>query len=824
MSSFFEGINEPAFEFEGQTKFGGKVINVVNQIPYHCVLDASNTNQLIIEKLKQLKLQKNPFNVYSEITPAHTPELVEDENLNPISHVQRRSTITTLRSTNLWRLTQRRGYSAMYTALDSLKKDYQTLYIGGTGPIVTGENDSINVSDVDKSEQESLKDLLETKYDILPVFIENKLAFGHYEGYSKQVLWPVMHYMMWSDNVNEVSFWQDYVKVNKIYAEEVIGQYKEGDIVWVHDYHLMLVPQMIREKLPFARVGIFIHTPFPSSEIFRCLPRRKEILHGILGASIVGFQTYDYARHFTSCCTHILGYENTPFGITGHGSPVRIGIYSVGIDLEKTKGYCQRPGVELKARAIRRRYAGKKLIIGRDKLDPIKGVLQKLEAFELFLENFPEWRDKVVLLQVTAPGVLHTPELESKINELVSRINSKYGSIEFSPANLFNQHIDRDEYFALLKVADIGLVTPVIDGMNTSSFEYVVAQEGGCSPLILSEFTGTARSMSSATIVNPWNFKEVARAISDCLSMNEEDKKLKYKQLNQFVTSHTANFWAKSLVKGLMNTQKFGWKTAHVLDFSRVKVEYDNSRKRFLFIDYDGALVPDNSKTHRPSKRAINALQRLCASPKNLVWIISKHTQERLDQYLGHVSRLGLAAEHGLFLKDTDSSKWRSTSDNLDISWKKDIRRVFEYYTERTPGSSIEERKCSIAWNYQNTDPKFGLFQAKECQNHLEQNFVGKIPIEYLANRTDLEVRPSLANKGNVLKKAVLHNHGLDFVLCVSDDKTEDLSRSLEVVQILGREIVQFATFVGAPQRESLADWRIESNEKFLDLLDHLTM
>ncbi|RCI04763.1 threalose-6-phosphate phosphatase, partial [Rhizopus stolonifer] len=756
-------------------------------------------------------------------TPAHTPA-EEEEDSNPISHVQRRrSTITALGRTNIWRLTQRRGHSAMYAAVDSLKKDYETLYIGSTGSIVTDENDPIDVNDVNEKERESLRDLLLAKYDMIPIFVEDELASGHYEGYSKQVLWPLMHYTMWSDTVDEVSFWQKYIGVNKIFAEEVIKNYNDGDIVWVHDYHLMLVPQMIREKLPNARVGLFIHTPFPSSEIFRCLPRRKEILHGILGANIVGFQTYDYARHFTSCCTRILGYEHTPYGITGHGSLVQIGIYPIGIDVERTKNYCRRCGVEPKAKAIRQRYAGKKLIIGRDKLDPIKGVIQKLEAFEIFLEDYPEWRDKVVLLQVTAPGVLHTPELEGKVNEIVARINSKYGSIEFTPANLFNQHIDRDEYYALLKVADIGLVTPVIDGMNTSSFEYIVAQEGHYSPLILSEFTGTARSMSSATIVNPWNFKEVAKAISDCLSISEEEKELKYQQLNQFVTSHTANFWASSLVKGLLDTQKSSWGTAFALDFSRVKVEYDNSRKRALFLDYDGALVSSHSNDAKPSKKAINLLKRLCEDPQNIVWVISRHTQEWLDQCLGQIPHLGLSAEHGSFIKDPQDSIWTSTIDNLDLSWKEGIKEIFEYYTERTPGSIIEERKCSIAWHYQKTDPKFGAFQAKECQNHLEQNFVGKLPIEYLVDRTSLDVHPSLVNKGIVLKRSVSHNSCIDYILCVSDGKTgEDMFRSLEILQMGGTEVVQFAAIVGSPQRKTLANWRIETSEKFLDLLNSL--
>ncbi|CAO3677752.1 unnamed protein product [Rhizopus microsporus] len=713
----------------------------------------------------------------------------------------------------------------MYAAIDSLKKDYQTLYIGGTGSIFTDENDPIEVNDINEEERDSLTSLLLSKYDMLPIFVEDKLASGHYEGYSKQVLWPLMHYLMWSDNVDEIAFWQDYVKVNEIFAQEAINHYNDGDIIWVHDYHLFLVPQMIRERLPDARVGLFIHTPFPSSEIFRCLPHRREVLQGILGANLIGLQTYDYARHFTSCCTRLLGYEYTPAGILGQGSLVQIGIYPIGIDLERTRDHCNRPGVEPKAKAIRERYAGKKLIIGRDKLDRVKGVLQKLEAFEIFLDTYPEWRDKVVLIQVTSPGVLDTPDLEKKANEIVARVNSKYGSLEFSPANLFNQHIDRDEYYALLKVADIGLVTPVIDGMNTSSFEYIVAQEGHHSPLILSEFTGTARSMSAAIIVNPWNFNEVARAIAECLSMSEEEKKIKYEQLSQFVTSHTASFWARSLVKGLLDTKKSNWGTTAPLDVSRVKVEYDNSSKRALFFDYDGTLVPihANPEDAKPSERAIEVLKKLCENPQNVVWVVSGRTQEWLDRYLGHIPNLGLSAEHGCFIKDPQSSTWINTAENLDFSWKDGVKEVFEYYTERTPGSTVEEKECCIVWHYRKADPKFGAFQAMECQNHIEQNFVGKQPIECLPNKMNVEVRHSLINKGSVVNRVVAQNHTIDFVLCVGDDKTdEDMFRTLERIQASGTEVVQFIVIVGSHERKTLAKWRLESSTKFLDLLNLL--
>ncbi|GAA5808871.1 hypothetical protein MFLAVUS_002270 [Mucor flavus] len=793
---------------EPSGKFTGKVISVVNQIPYNCSITGHEEENLI-EKLRISK------------------DSQEFLDATPISHIERRrrSTIAGLGQTNIWKLSNRRGHSAMYAALDSLKKDYRTLYIGGTGAISTESKLPVETNSLTLQEKLSLTHLLRSNYDMVPIFVDDKLSFGHYEGYSKQVLWPLMHYLMWPDTVDELAFWHDYVKVNEIYANEVIKNYEQGDIIWVHDYHLMLVPQIIRAALPNAPIGLFVHTPFPSSEIFRCLPHRKEVLDGILGANVVGFQTYNYARHFASNCTRILGFEYTPSGIIGNGILIQIGIYPIGIDVERTRYHCHRPGVAPKAKAIRERYAGKKIIVGRDKLDPVKGVLQKLEAFEIFLNDFPDWRQKVVLIQVTSPGVLNSPELEKKASEIVSRINSKYGSLEFTPANFFNQHIDRDEYYALLQVADIGLVTPVIDGMNTSSFEYIVAQEEQHSPLILSEFTGTASSMGAAVIVNPWDFSEVARAIAECLSMTEEEKLMKYQQLHKFVTSHTASYWAKSLVKGLTNIPKNIWATTVPLDVSRVKTEFSNSRKRAFFFDYDGTLAPIciDPELAKPSNEMLDILTKLAQDPHNIVWVISGRAQKYLDGWLGHIPNIGLSSEHGCFIRDPNSKVWANMIDNVDMSWKDDVKEIFEYYTERTPGSFIEEKECSLTWHYRKADPKYGAFQAMEMQNHLEQNFVGKLPVECLTGKMTVEIRPSLVNKGVIIKRALTQNADIDFILCAGDDKTdEDMFRILERIELGGIELIKFTIIVGSPDRKTLANWKVDSSKDFVRILQQL--
>ncbi|KAI7867671.1 glycosyltransferase family 20-domain-containing protein [Spinellus fusiger] len=808
----------------------GKIISVVHQIPFECLLeDRNNTSETTAHKSKCSRINKSSSSQRNGIDKRLSVIENEETEEAPISHIaRRRSTLHSLGETGMWRLYQRRGHSAMYSGLESLKKDSRTLYIGGTGAILSEHRDHMNAEDVTEEQKDSLRDLLSSKHAIVPIFIEHALALSHYEGYCKQVLWPLLHYMMWQEAVDESKHWNDYVAVNQIYANTVAEHYEPGDIIWVHDYHLLLVPQMIRTLIPQAQIGVFVHTPFPSSEIFRCLPRRRDILMGMLGADLIGFQTYNYSRHFSSNCTRILGFEYTPSGVDANGTLVTLGIYPIGIDVEGTRYNCGRPGVRPKMEAIRRKYSGKKIIVGRDKLDPVKGVLQKLEAFEKFLTDYPEWRDKVVLIQVTSPGVIESTRLENKVAELVSRINMKFGSLESTPVNLFQQHIDRDEYYALLSVADIALVTPVTDGMNTISFEYIVAQKERNSPLILSEFTGTASSMSAAVIVNPWDFAGVAKAISDCLTMSEEDRLVKYKQLESFVNSHTAMYWARSLANGLLaaGNQYPGHGPTPVLDSSRLQLDYIVSKKRLLFFDYDGTLTPicDDPKDAIPSEKMLTTLSQLCQDPSNSVWVISGRTQQDLDRWIGFIPNLGLGSEHGSFIKNPDSKTWIHRVDDVDLSWKEDVMEIFKYYTERTPGSFIEEKKCALTWHYRKADPKYGAFQAKECQNHLEQSILGKLPVETLVGKKNIEVRPLAVNKGEVIKHALIKEPTASFVLCVGDDKTdEDMFRIIQKSDLgMMQDQVQFTVMIGPPEKNTLAAWHLNTSEDLIQVLGTL--
>ncbi|KAI9481077.1 MAG: glycosyltransferase family 20-domain-containing protein [Benjaminiella poitrasii] len=789
----------------------GRIINVTHQIPYNILRSQPSIirgDQFPISPPRSPRHSNKPDQIVIPETTTSSSSVLSSTMAEdcttadpvaaaPISklarHHKRGVTLRMRFHAADWTVVERRGHQALYAGLQRLRKDYETIHIGWSGPIRKqgSRNSTIAPDKLALEDKVKLKSLLWETGQIVPIFLDKK-SHGHYEGYCKQVLWPVFHYLVQNSSQSsrlEKQYWDDYVAVNRIFADTIIERYQANDIIFINDYHLLLVPDMIREKLPDAAIGLFIHATFPSSEIFRCLQTRNEILQGMLGANLVGFQTYSYARHFISSCTRVLGCETTQVGVNHNGTMISVGAFPIGVDCNRIMNqFCKQPGVQLKLAAIRDMYAGKKIIVGRDKLDSTKGILQKLHAFERFLTNYPEWRQQVVLIQVATPTYGDNTKLESKISELVNHINSEFGTIHQIPVHYYYQDIDRDEYYALLTVADLGLITPCRDGMNTTSYEYVLCQhektEHG--PLILSEFVGSAGSLGAALLVNPYDYGDIAKNIHYALTMSTEEKNTRHEKLYNHVTSHTADFWAHSFIKQLVSVSEQQDLQSHAtpkLDTQKLVQDYQTAKKRVMFFDYDGTLTPIVSvpSDAKPGPDMLKALQTLCNDPKNIVWVVSGRDQTVLDEWLGcNVNRIGLSAEHGCYIKEADSSEWNSIVDGIDMSWKTDVEEIFDYYTERTQGSFVEHKKSSITWHYRLADSEYGAFQAKECQNHLENAIVSKYPVEILVGKKNLEVRPMMVNKGEIVKRILSKNSDANLVICAGDDKTdEDMFRAL---------------------------------------------
>ncbi|KAH6644095.1 glycosyl transferase [Boeremia exigua] len=411
--------------------------------------------------------------------------------------------------------------------------------------------------EVPEDEVTQLKDQLKTEYDAVPIMLDDELADRHYNGFSNAIMWPLFHYHPGEITFDE-SAWEGYTEANRLFAKAVAKDVQDNDMVWVHDYHLMLMPAMLREEIgntkKNVKIGFFLHTPFPSSEIYRILPVRNEILLGVLHCDLIGFHTYDYARHFLSSCSRILGLATTPNGVEFQGKVVTVGAFPIGIDPEKFDEGLQKPKVQERIAALEKKFQGVKLIVGVDRLDYIKGVPQKLHALEVFLTEHPEWIGKVVLVQVAVPSRQDVEEyqnLRAVVNELVGRINGKFGTIEFMPIHFMHKSVSFDELIALYSVSDVCLVSSTRDGMNLVSYEYIATQEKRHGVMILSEFTGAAQSLNGSLIVNPWNTEELADSIHDAVTMGDEQRNLNYQKLSKYVRKYTSAWWGESFVKEL---------------------------------------------------------------------------------------------------------------------------------------------------------------------------------------------------------------------------------------------------------------------------------
>ena len=441
----------------------------------------------------------------------------------------------------------------------------------------------------------------------------------------------------------------------------------------------------------------------------------------------------------------------------------------------------------------------------------------------MFLERYPEWHGKVTLIQVTSPTSVEEEKedsghkIASRIANLVSKINGIYGGLEYTPVCHFPQYLSKDEYFALLRVADVGLITSVRDGMNTTSFEYVLCQRDNHGPLILSEFSGTASSLTNAIHINPWNLGNVADTINEALTMSHEERERQHRLLYKHVKTHDVHEWARNFLSRLLvNLASFNQSIATpALDQVKLMAKYQQAQRRLFMFDYDGTLTPivKDPQAAIPSDRIVRTIKTLAQDPRNNVWVISGRDQAFLDEWLGHISELGLSAEHGSFVRPPGSEEWENLTEKLDMGWQKEVLSIFNHYTERTQGSFIERKRIALTWHFRRSDPEYGAFQAREVKKHLERTVAERWDVEVMNGKANLEVRPRFVNKGAIATRLV-QEYGVgqgaapDFVLCLGDDFTdEDMFRALRDSE-LPRDCV-FAVTVGASSKKTLASWHL---------------
>ncbi|KAE9966545.1 hypothetical protein BLS_006935 [Venturia inaequalis] len=479
-----------------------------------------------------------------------------------------------------------------------------------------------------------LKTKLKEEYNAVPIMLDDELADRHYNGFSNSILWPLFHYHPGEITFDE-SAWEAYTEANRLFAKAIAKDVQDNDLVWVHDYHLMLLPAMLREELgdtkKNVKIGFFLHTPFPSSEIYRILPVRNEILLGVLHCDLIGFHTYDYARHFLSSCSRILGLPTTPNGVEYKNKVVTVGAFPIGIDPEKFAEGLKKPKVIERIETLKRKFQGVKLIVGVDRLDYIKGVPQKLHALEVFLTEHPDWIGRVVLVQVAVPSrgdVEEYQNLRSVVNELVGRINGKFGTIEFMPIHFMHKSVSFDELVALYAVSDVCLVSSTRDGMNLVSYEYIATQAERHGVMVLSEFTGAAQSLNGSLIVNPWNTEEMAEALHEAVTMGDEQRKINYDKLARYVNKYTSSWWGQTFVTEMVRmteqTEKklsirSGSKVAFADKESAASTEEKANEPTGGLTVTDGHLVSSSSASDSPTSGGEANEKPVVTSPESPV-------------------------------------------------------------------------------------------------------------------------------------------------------------------------------------------------------------
>ena len=609
-----------------------------------------------------------------------------------------------------------------------------------------------------------------------PVFIGKADLDGFYEGFANGVLWPLFHNMLDRSHFDRAS-WDAFQHVNARYADAVAEIAKPGDLIWIHDYQLALVPQMLRQRGLGCPVGFFLHIPFPSAEAFRTMPVAAEVLRGLLGADLMGFHAYEYVSHFRMACLRVLGVESEPKHLRLQSRSVRLTVLPIGIDPAEIRSMCSQRAAQQEFAELSRAYAGKRLIVGVDRLDYTKGIPQRLLAFEELLRVNAKWRDKVVLVQVAAPsrtGVADYQALKREVDELVGRINGRYGSSSHTPVVHINQNVSRERLTGLYRAAEIALIAPLRDGMNLVALEYVAARDQLGGTLILSEFTGAAHCLAGARLVNPYNIENVAAVLHEALESEGGDMEA-FRHMLKFVDENTSMRWANMFLdrlEAVAGTDHMY--TSEILSLRRADVaaRVATAKRPLVFLDYDGTLrsYVIDPREAVPDQRILDALRRLAAVAT--VYVVSGRDRATLEAWLGHLP-LGLVCEHGLAIREPGQSEWTRRTSTTGTTLRKLVRPVFDDFVRRTPGSSVEQKDAALAWHYRAADPEYGVFQARELLTRLE-DLLKRKPYRVLRGNRVIEVRHEQVSKGHAVRDVLERMPKTDFVFCAGDDTTDE--------------------------------------------------
>jgi len=690
------------------------------------------------------------------------------------------------------------------TGMRSIYKGYGGKWIGWSG---------IATDDLSSDEMDQINEKLKDE-NCLAVHLTKEEINLYYEGFSNNVIWPLFHYFNQYIEYNS-EYWEAYQRVNRIFAEKALEILEEGDTVWIHDYQLLLVPEMIKSQMPGVTIGFFLHIPFPSYEVFRILPWRKELIKGMLGADLVGFHTYDYERHFFSSVRRLFGYEVSFNQIYLEDRIIMGDAFPMGIDYNKFNQKARevfRKSLHEKSelhRELEKYFLGapeRKLILSIDRLDYTKGIPNRLRSFEIFLERYPEFRNHVTLIILVVPSRSEVEQyklLKSEIDELVGRINGHFAGVNYTPVWYFYRSLPFENLVELYSISDVALITPVRDGMNLVAKEYIASRVTQTGVMIISEMAGVAKEMGEAIMINPNNESEIAEAIYQALTMPLEEQRERMHFLQQRISRYDVFKWAGEFVKALGKIEHIQHKFLAKRITPAIKDEIVNqvkaAKRRAVFLDYDGTLVSfrNDPQSAKPDQELHQLLTRLEEDEKNIITIISGRDRQTLENWLGG-HQVNLIVEHGVWLKKLGED-WQM-KDNVNNNWKPDIRPLLETFVDRTPGTFIEEKNYSLVWHYRRAEPEQGELRANDLKDEL-RNMIANHNLELMEGNKVIEVKSGGINKG-IAAMRFIKDQQFDCILAIGDDWTDEY---------MFRELPENAITIKVGLNNTAAAYNVES-------------
>ncbi len=654
------------------------------------------------------------------------------------------------------------------TGLSSYAKDGSNRWIGWPGIASDG---------LTTKEQEEISRELK-KHHCYPVFLTQKQLDGFYNGYSNSALWPLFHHMK-VDSGDTATNWRVYKEVNKLYATTTLALSRDNDRLWLHDYQLMLLPEMLRVARPKGRIGFFLHIPFPTSELFLGSKHAAALAKGLLGADLVGMHTTSYTDNFLAACQELGIGVVGPRKVVLPERVVRVADLPIGIDYKKFADASLSLDVSIEYKKLQWKYRGKKVILTIDRLDPSKGLIGRLKAYRILLAENPKLRGKVVMVMQAIPSrteVAAYQKLRVDVEKLVTQINTQFGTWRWEPVEAIFSTQAFAQYAALYQRADVAFIAPIRDGMNLVAKEYLASHPKSDGILILSETAGAAEELKDAVLVNPYKTRSLVNGLMEALVVKPTSFLQRTKKMQKHLRINSIDKWATGFMETLERPIPLPslalTRTVTPTITRDIVAEYHQAHRRLLLFDYDGTLQPivRRPEDAAPSRETLSALKRLAHDPQNHVVVISGREKNNLNEWLGNLP-ITLVAEHGGWIRFHDHKTWKQTT-HSPLLWKEKVEKLFDLYTQKTTGSMIEQKTYSIAWHYRNASPFYAqknLVALKQLLKPIAKSH--KLRIK--EGKKVLEVHHLDISKGHAVQEWLLGPE-YDFVLAAGDDVTDE--------------------------------------------------